>query len=246
MEDDDRSVHRLEASSPQTGGLFIPSKNKKPSIESLPKASLLGLDKLAQRLKQENNRLSFKSGEDDETIDDFKKKKESSTVVSEHVFAAPAPKGPTRNYREPRIETPTYTGGVNVEAKEKARERERRGDRKGIHASSNKNRDRDRDRKRRDRYDDDRDRSRKSSRRDRNRDSSRRSRHNDEYEPKTPRHKHSSSNWEWDDDKPSGSSEKSSWDFPTPKNYNRKDDDKSHRSTSRYYEDTPRATPGYR
>lgn len=242
MEDDDRSVHRLEASSPQTGGLFIPSKNKKPSIESLPKASLLGLDKLAQRLKQENNRLSFKSGEDDETIDDFKKKKESSTVISEHVFAAPAPKGPTRNYREPRIETPTYTGGVNVEAKEKARERERRGDRKGIHASSNKNR----DRKRRDRYDDDRDRNRKSSRRDRNRDSSRRSRHNDEYEPKTPRHKHSSSNWEWDDDKPSGSSEKSSWDFPTPKNYNRKDDDKSHRSTSRYYEDTPRATPGYR
>lgn len=243
--DDDSSVHRLEASGPQIGGLFIPSKKDKKSIvdATIPKVSLLGLDKLAHKLRQDpGNRLSFKSSADDEeAVEEFNQKNKISSTTETHTFAIPA-KVPylkdQRHYREPRIETPSYTGGVDSRARDKVRERERSGRDKGLHASSSK------DRKRRDRHDDD-SRSRKSSRRDR--DSSRRSRHEDRDEPKTPRYRHSDSNWEWDDEKPSGSHGNSSWDFPTPKNFGRREDEKgSSRSTKRYYDDTPRATPGYR
>lgn len=239
--DDDTNVHRLEASGAQIGGLFIPGKKDKKSIidAAIPKASLLGLDKLANKLRQDpEKRLSFKSSADDDDTELHSKMSSSSET---HTFAVPFAKmsGSSkdhRHYREPRIETPSYTGGVDARARDKAKERERSGKDKGLHASSSK------DRKRRDRHDDD-SRGGKSSRRDR--DSSRRSRRENRDEPKTPRYRHSDSNWEWDDDKPSGSQGKSSWDFPTPKSYSKKEDGSS-RSTKRYYDDTPRATPGYR
>lgn len=245
MSDDESSVHRLEASGPQVGGLFIPSMKDKKSIvdATIPKASLLGLDKLAHKLRQDpSSRLSFKSTADDEEAgEEFSQRNKIASSSETHTFAIPA-KVPAskdqRHYREPRIETPTYTGGVDARAREKARDREREGRDKGLHASSSK------DRKRRDSRHDDDSRSKKSSRRDR--DSSRRSRHDDRDEPKTPRYRHSDSNWEWDDEKPSGSHGKSAWDFPTPKNYSRREEDRSSRSTKRYYDDTPRATPGYK
>lgn len=90
--DDDTSVHRLEASGPQIGGLFIPSKKDKKSIvdAAIPKASLLGLDKIAHKLRQDpGNRLSFKSTADDEDVAETYQNKISSSSET-HTFAVPA------------------------------------------------------------------------------------------------------------------------------------------------------------
>lgn len=214
--EEDNGVYRLEAPEPVKGGLQLPSKPKTTS--NAPRPSILGLDKLAHKMRQEN-RLSFKVDDADESGVGGKRE-----PASEHKFAMPSNPAAKRQYREPRLETPTYTGGVDQRAKEKAREREHRHG-KGLHATSKE----DRDRKRH-----------KSSH------SSRRSRkERDEDEPRTPRHRYTTSSWE-EDDEPSGSSRKSSWDFPTPKNYEKRREEGSSRSTRRYYDDTPRATPAYK
>lgn len=237
--DDDSEMHRLEGSTPERGGLFI-KKVKKEGSFIIPKPSLLGLDKLAvtrRKEREESKRLiSFKDSEHDDADGapstprgdtNFK----TPDLSSEHKL--------NRQYRESKVETPSYTGGVSNKARERLVEKlDKQQKQKAVYASSKDrkryteserrhDRDRDRDRYRRgDRYRDsnrDRDRYRQNDRSDR---SDRSSKGRSET-PRTPRFKDeprtpnanllsiAGTSWEEEDDeKPS---KKSSWDFPTPK-----------------------------
>lgn len=101
-DDEDDGVHRLEGISEVQGGLIIKKKSTTPNI-STPRASLLGLDKLAASKREEKNRLMSFNQDDG---DDIKKGDVSGSTGS-------------RNYRVGNEETPTYTGGLSEEARER-------------------------------------------------------------------------------------------------------------------------------
>ncbi|XP_076470815.1 pre-mRNA-splicing factor ATP-dependent RNA helicase PRP16-like [Babylonia areolata] len=191
--DDDGDVHRLEGSSGQEqGGLVIMKKKpsgdahtfKKPDIPR-PKVSLLGLDKLAALKRQTDSseggltpkRSKISSYRDDDE-DDADVEEEKNTDKFKH--------GHDRQYRQPRVETPSHPGGVSSEARERMSKHQRDRER-GVYVSSkhdceDRRRDQDRDhcRSREDRKNHRRhegDRSSRSSRSDRrDRDSERRDR----------------------------------------------------------------------
>lgn len=84
-------VHILEGSdSNQVGGLIL---RKKASDHMFKKPSTLGLDKLAEEKRRENS-------------------ERASSSRSKH-------NSRDRKYRLPADETPTHTGGVNTEAKQR-------------------------------------------------------------------------------------------------------------------------------
>ncbi|GBP35320.1 hypothetical protein EVAR_20693_1 [Eumeta japonica] len=98
MADEDESVHRLEGTSEATkGGLFVMKKDKPKEFE-FAKPSLLGLDKLAEAKRKQNRLMSF--NQDDQETDD--------ELARKH-----------RKYRKPNEETPTYTGGISEQARER-------------------------------------------------------------------------------------------------------------------------------
>lgn len=99
----DSSLYRLEGTDQnQTGGLFI---RKKPSDHTFkkPQISVLGLDKLAKRKRQEN--LQELNSSPSQSSSSYK------SEIKE------------RKYRSYAEETPTYTGGVNFEAQERLESR---------------------------------------------------------------------------------------------------------------------------
>nr|XP_003705537.1 PREDICTED: pre-mRNA-splicing factor ATP-dependent RNA helicase PRP16 [Megachile rotundata]XP_012145903.1 PREDICTED: pre-mRNA-splicing factor ATP-dependent RNA helicase PRP16 [Megachile rotundata]XP_012145904.1 PREDICTED: pre-mRNA-splicing factor ATP-dependent RNA helicase PRP16 [Megachile rotundata]XP_012145905.1 PREDICTED: pre-mRNA-splicing factor ATP-dependent RNA helicase PRP16 [Megachile rotundata]XP_012145906.1 PREDICTED: pre-mRNA-splicing factor ATP-dependent RNA helicase PRP16 [Megach len=194
-------LYRLEGTDKnQTGGLII---RKKPSDHTFkkPQVSVLGLDKLAKRKRQENSQ-------------ETKSKSESNSPKSE---------SRERKYRSYAEETPTHTGGVNYEAQKRLESRlkhQRLSAQDKQHRHSYKDRDRDRNRER------DRDRERSRSR-----DSIRQTPLRFKDEPQTPLFKTkdptSKSNWDDDEDE---EPRKSSWDHPTPNLYTSKDGRESIRS----------------
>jgi len=104
MSDEEEGLHRLEGSSEIKGGLIIKKKTdtSKPRVA---KPSLLGLDKLAAAKREERSRLiSFGRDDEEET---------SSSVTQPKV----------RQYRLPNEETPSYTGGLSQEAKDRMLQR---------------------------------------------------------------------------------------------------------------------------
>lgn len=240
--DDDSTVHRLEASGPQTGGLIIKKKDSGAGTFKVPKPSLLGLDRLAAQKRKERDDakrlISFKESEYDDVAASPASDSANRTpdVSSVHKL--------NRQYRELRVETPSYSGGVSEKARDRLAERSEK-DKRGVYISSKDKkrgrddtrdrdrrererdrdrRDRDRDRRNRDRdsgYRDsrDRDRDRDSSRRSdrRGRPDSERSLHTPRFkdEPRTPNSGKILDSWDDDDDK--GPAKKSQWDFPTPK-----------------------------
>ena len=125
------------------GGLII---RKKPPAEAeksdggfkLPSGpSLLGLDKLAvvkereRKMKEAETarKRQLEEGESDRDAGDkFAKRNERREKE--------------RQLREPRVETPSYTGGVSEEAMRREEERRRREDR-GLKAEKKRDRDRD-------------------------------------------------------------------------------------------------------
>ncbi|XP_043462305.1 pre-mRNA-splicing factor ATP-dependent RNA helicase PRP16 [Leptopilina heterotoma] len=126
-----------------------------------------------------------------------------------------------KKYRAPQEETPTYTAGVNREARERLESRLKR---QRLHAHDDdryKDRDRNRDRKRSDDRDYHHRRHRDySSRSSSSRDSSRQTpRFRDE--PQTPKYraKDTTSRSNWDDDDDDGEPRRSTWDHPTPQLY---------------------------
>ncbi|KAL3212781.1 hypothetical protein MRX96_007832 [Rhipicephalus microplus] len=106
------SIHRLEGIEEKVGGLI-----KKKSVHEfkapVQRKSVLGLDVLAaakrkQKLEEKREESSKKSRKDGDRSD------ESSSDRSESTF--------NRQYRKPRIETPTHTGGVDAKYAERIRE----------------------------------------------------------------------------------------------------------------------------
>lgn len=105
MSEDDESLHRLEGTSGDApGGLIIKKKDQSAEFQ-FAKPSLLGLDKLAAAKRKQNRLISFQ--DDSDEGDD---KPES-------------PEGKERKYRKHNEETPTYTGGISEEARERMLER---------------------------------------------------------------------------------------------------------------------------
>lgn len=133
-------LYRLEGSNDdQTGGLIIRKKVSDHTFKK-PQASVLGLDKLAQRKRRENSQEP--SG--------------SSPSSSSNVHTVKSDLK-DRQYRTYEEETPTHTGGVNTEAQ---RRLESRMNRQRLDARDRMYRDHRRDQDRRKERDRDRDRSR--------------------------------------------------------------------------------------
>nr|XP_036224851.1 pre-mRNA-splicing factor ATP-dependent RNA helicase PRP16 isoform X1 [Bactrocera oleae] len=214
MDDDDVGVHRLEGSTGNVRGGLVIKKLKEEGGDTkfkVPKPSILGLDRLAaQRRKERDDAqrlISFKDNENDE--DDHKGGVSATSAGDEFAFKKPDTNNLhkiPRQLREPKVETPSHTGGVSDEARERLREhvkRDRERTTKGgmrystsddskrnnrdRSSSSSSSRDRDRDRvRRRDRdrpreYERDRNRGRYQDK-DRNRDKERRDRSRDNSE----------------------------------------------------------------
>ncbi|KAH7948002.1 hypothetical protein HPB52_017605 [Rhipicephalus sanguineus] len=213
---DFESIHRLEGIEEEVGGLI-----KKKSVHEfkapVQRKSVLGLDVLAaakrkQKLEEESGKKSRKDGD---------RSDESGREMSESTF--------NRQYRKPRIETPTHTGGVDAKYAERIRD-QREHHNRGVYASSK----------------DSRKRPESPSSRDRDRDrhwSETPSRFKDPPTPNIrPKDTPSRSNWEEDEETPS---RRSSWDVLTPSPR----DGSDRRSTDRRYRrptDTPRATPAHK
>ncbi|KAM3955822.1 pre-mRNA-splicing factor ATP-dependent RNA helicase PRP16-like [Aphomia sociella] len=177
MAEGEENLHRLEGTSGDAPGGLIIKKKDKPAEFQFAKPSLLGLDKLAAAKRKQNRLISF---QDDANEEDGTESTTDSTGVKE------------RKYRKQNEETPTYTGGISEQARERMLERlqkkEKDAKEKGVHHSTQEEKKsrskddeddrlyrhrydrRDRDRDRYDSHRRDRDRDRRDRRDDRNRD----------------------------------------------------------------------------
>jgi pre-mRNA-splicing factor ATP-dependent RNA helicase DHX38/PRP16 len=260
------NIHRLEGTGPQVGGLVIRKKKTEddedsPRVAKLPhleNKSLLGLDKLAE-LKEKERAMAKKVKDlEDEKI--FNKKPRGS---SENDDVDKDKK--SRHYRKSHEETPSHTGGVSKDAKQRrhdrrAKERDRDAQR-GFYVST-KDKRRESRLRREDRH----------RRHSQSVDSSERKRRERDWENETPRSKRggdddddivtpylkvkdtpSHANWDEDDHRTPGKF--STWDMPTPYTGRREDDSyRSNRSSSRsssrsgrrYEKETPLPTPSYK
>ncbi|XP_031625457.1 pre-mRNA-splicing factor ATP-dependent RNA helicase PRP16 [Contarinia nasturtii] len=247
IEEDDPSVHRLEASSPVTGGLVVKKKDSDSTFK-VPQPSLLGLDRLAAQKRKEredqNRLISFKDSEYDD---------DASATPEHRTFTTPDHANVhrlSRNYREPNDETPSHGGGVSDKFRDRLAERSEK-DKRGVYVSTKDEKksrrkddsDRNYDKRDKDRYRDrDRDRGRDNDyserRREKDRDyerrrdrSSRDSGYSERRKPSdserslhTPRFRDeprtpytATASSSWDDDDERSTSKRSSWDFPTPR-----------------------------
>lgn len=163
---DDSSSDRLEGTRSMVGGLILKGNNKKTS--QAPKESVLGLQKLAEekrkrkleedgekpkRLKDlSKNRETCTGDWEDPNDDDLDGRARLSSGIRNKDF-----KSKSRHYRAGLVETPSHTGGVNEEIREKQLrrlERDRGTRRGGVYAESKiKDRDDKDSRKNRDKND---------------------------------------------------------------------------------------------
>ncbi|XP_077297512.1 ATP-dependent RNA helicase l(1)G0007 isoform X1 [Arctopsyche grandis] len=133
MDDEDGGVHRLPGTSDVQGGLIIKKKTNTTEPKT-PRSSLLGLDKLAAAIKNDKSRLISFGRDEDEDEDN-----------------ATSADSKQRRYRQPHEETPTYTGGLTEEAKQRMLERMQKKQlenlEKGLHSSSKEEKQRNRSEK---------------------------------------------------------------------------------------------------
>lgn len=254
-------VSKLEPSSSTVGGLVIKKKDKDSDVFKKPRASILGLDKLAAvqraRKQQEAARLSFKDSDGDDmeygesSTPRVDRRKESFASSSSSSSNA------SKKYRESAVETPSYTGGVSEVARKRLDERSRDDHGKGLYASSKSQKER--DRRDGDDRDDDRKRHKYYSKSSRGESSHRTPGHYKD-EPRTPRNDRRMDPFGWEDDddrQPSTSTRKSSWDYPTPKIPKGSESVRSNRSAVSSFssssssrrnreDDTPRPTPAHK
>lgn len=226
METED-GVHRLEGLSDQKGGLIV--KKKVPTFK-VPQPSLLGLDKLAEQKRRDKKdaerKMSF-------SMDMYDGNEETST--SSQISTVDK-----RKYRSPHEETPTYTGGISEEARERLLQRlnSNKNKIKGVYASTKDSkrekyktqhtdyRD-DYNKRQKNYYDRDnksRSRNKEKSERDKSdQESSRRDSKTPRFkdEPQTPniKLKNDPCRTSWDDEEETVPVKKSAWDFPTPTAY---------------------------
>ena len=207
---DDSSSDRLEGTHVHSvvGGLIL--KGNKNKTTSSPKESVLGLKKLAE---EKRKRKLEGDGEKTKKVKALSSNREadweadrSDSELQGEARLSSGNKSKSRHYRTGLVETPSHTGGVNEEIREKQLlrlERDRETRRGGVYAQSRVRdkeleengfrKDRERYRDRRDRYDD-----RDKRKDDKGERSSRRSRDYDEDDKgkyfKEPRS--SRSDWE--------------------------------------------------
>ncbi|XP_043937837.1 pre-mRNA-splicing factor ATP-dependent RNA helicase PRP16 [Protopterus annectens] len=238
---EDASLHRLEGSDPekQVGGLII--KKKSASDEQhvfkvpFPKTSLLGLDLLAAQKRKERE---IKEAESEDrkkskvsSYKDWEESKDDSGTDEDNSDRVSRADKKERCYRAAGVETPSHTGGVSEEFRERHRQREKERREHGVYASSKEEKERKRDREKDRDYDrrrerDQRDKSRHSSRsqrseRDRSSRDSKSERSSRREEPDSPRNRPrdgptpSRSSWD-EEDSGYGSARRSQWDSPSP------------------------------
>lgn len=220
----EENVHRLAGSAgDEQGGLIIKKKKDTEPTFKVPRASLLGLDRLAALKRREKEDAARKMS--------FSIEEENAELFSESPKRVQEKPKDERKFRVPAEETPTYTGGVTKEARERLLEREKdRYKEKGVYATSKDKSKHNRNHERRSGKHD-RDRDRKERYKHRDRDRHRSSRHGDSShreettprfrdEPKTPNLKVkdgvSKASWDEEDFPPM---KRSTWDFPTPNSY---------------------------
>ena len=147
------SVDRLEGSNETVGGLI--KKGGSKHVFKTPTASLLGLQKLAEekrKRKEELEREQVKKSKRDKSdlenekdkgdFDEYKERFSSGCRIN-------SSSSKYRHYRSQQAETPSHTGGVSEEAREKQlrrldRDKETR--KGGVYAESRKEKDRNNDR----------------------------------------------------------------------------------------------------
>lgn len=197
---DGGAFDKLEGSSESTGGLIIKKTASKHKFEA-PKTSMLGLQKLALEKRKEKEQLLREDTKKSKiTSDRYRSEDDDDSRGSGKARFASGSRDQrekSRHYRSHVEDTPTYTGGVSNEAREKQlrrieRDRERRG--QGVYAESREKKDRYNDR--RDYKRDGRDRRERSersseprSRRSDWEDTPSRSRRSTDREDYTPQHK---------------------------------------------------------
>lgn len=236
---DFESIHRLEGIEDEVGGL-IKKKSTHEFKAPVQRRSILGLDVLAAAKRKQKS----------EEEDTKKARKDGESEKRDRSDSGDSSLSSSRQYRRPRIETPTHTGGVNSTFADRIRD-QKDSQSRGVYASS-------KDDKKDHRSSGSRERTRRDDRED--------SRHDDRHEssrshrsrrdwdetpprpsrPQTPnirpKDTPSGSNWDEDEDTPS---RRSSWDVPTPsprEGSDRRGTDKKYRRPT----DTPRATPAHK
>jgi pre-mRNA-splicing factor ATP-dependent RNA helicase DHX38/PRP16 len=203
---------RLEGSTEMVGGLMIKKGNSKHKFERPAKGSLLGLQELAEEKRKEKEELLRDDAKKSKlsvvgsNSEDWEYDNDQDNDKSKALFTSSNRdnKDKSRHYRTHIEDTPSHTGGVSNEAREKQlrrmeRDRERRG--QGVYAETKERKEKNRNRDR-DRYDRRGDRGRYGDRSDRS-ERSQRSR-----EPRSRRN-------EWEDT-PSRSSRSTDRDDCTP------------------------------
>lgn len=108
MAEEDENLHRLEGTSGDAPGGLIIKKKEPPAEFQFAKPSLLGLDKLAAAKRKQNRLISFQDDSNEiDAVDDI----------------TDAGGSKERKYRKHNEETPTYTGGISEQARERMIER---------------------------------------------------------------------------------------------------------------------------
>lgn len=235
------SIHRLEGSSNEVGGLIIKKKNNDDALFKVPapKKSLLGLDVLAEKRRKEkedcnNDRLKY----DSYSWRDSKNKYDDENKELKK-----------RKYRISNDETPTYTGGVNEEYIKRVHDRQIRDKERGLYISSKHKHRKDKEKvKDRNYKKHGSSREKERSRRSHSRDSSRRNELSYRDEPPSPQihPRDSPSRSGWDDDDDSFPSSRSTWDLPSPRHSPDRFSERSYRSKSYRSTDSPTPTPAYK
>ncbi|XP_067014242.2 pre-mRNA-splicing factor ATP-dependent RNA helicase PRP16 [Anabrus simplex] len=196
MDDDEKNVYRLENSEKnETVGLVVRKKSNSNPIFKVPapRPSVLGLQRLAEKIREEESenkvsRIHSYTGSDEgNDSDSFSKK------LHKHVKE--------RHYRPSVEESPSHTGGISKEARDRLVERLQKNRERGVHASTKEkekerrkrenSRDRDRGRDRR-RHSRDRERSPRDGSERSPRDGSRKHDHSDR------RNREGGSDGDWD------------------------------------------------
>lgn len=148
------STHKLAGSEIDTGGLILKGKkNSQPeskdsdSIFKKPTASLLGLDRLARK-KREEREIDEVSFPEKKARAYFKDEKSNSYDPDVRISFGRSSKvqdsARDKKYRGPLVETPTHTGGVSEEALQRIHSRLIGRDQRthGVYASTTRDDDR--------------------------------------------------------------------------------------------------------
>ena len=141
----DSSIDRLEGTRSVVGGLIIKADRNKSNSAS--RESMLGLEKLAEEKRKRKidagedkpKRLRDLSPNRGTDIDDWENSREEGLRPPRHSTGNKDWRSKSRHYRSALVETPSHTGGVNEEIRDKQLkrlERDRETRRGGVYAES--------------------------------------------------------------------------------------------------------------